>query len=152
MKNLITPLGNQSGLSLLEMLIASSIASITFIGLMSSSLFFKKKAIEMEVKYAARLHVFGIMEQIRSNLGVYQVMNTFDEGLIDTLLDVERLPMAWDSEKLVETKDCVNCPGRMGYLILPIEGMKGIYKVRFAVYHHSLSTETVNFEYFVSEK
>lgn len=85
-------------------------------------------------------HVNTLSDNIQSNIDVYQI--TYDPKEFNANADpvklAKYLPLAWDLKILTDVKNCLSCPGRMGYIIVPLDGYRGLYKLTIRVTHPKL--------------
>lgn len=128
---------NAYGFSLVELMIGVGILGVSIVVYIGSSdLFFKKnKSIQESVIISN--YVNGIYNNIQSNLDLYQV--SYNSKKFYEMTSPEELkknlPIAWDSTKFTDKANCPECPGRMGHILEPVNGYRGLYKLTIRVIH-----------------
>ncbi len=139
MKNFIKL--NQSGMSIVEVLFASFALMIVFLAAMSFAVDIKKRTINISSKRSYVSEYEKIANLIISDPKLFKVSFDPSETTRCNLLDVAKLPIAWDQKDVYELEDCPNCPGRIGYVIQPydIPTLRGVYKVTFRLTHTTLT-------------
>jgi hypothetical protein len=78
------------------------------------------------------------LQNVIENISMFQKNFDTSKAWSDTLLDPKALPLAWDQNLLTEAVNCPNCPGRMGFVIQPLEDVPGINKITIRVTHQTL--------------
>ena len=132
---------NNNGFSFIEILVALSIlgAFIFYFTGGNSDLLKRNKNLE-ELMIMER-HVNSLYENIQSNIDIYQITynpKDFNNNADPTKIK-KYLPIAWDMNNLTTVSDCSECPGRMGFVIVPLEGYRGLYKLTIRVTHPNIS-------------
>jgi prepilin-type N-terminal cleavage/methylation domain-containing protein len=125
------------GFSFVEVTVAAAILSMAIVAFMGSTNFFNKRTKDSQESILISNYVGGIYNSIQSNLDLYQV--TYDsKDFYDTTSPEklqEKLPLGWDSTQISKKETCSGCVGRMGYIIEPISGYRGLYKLTVRVTH-----------------
>ena len=128
---------NQKGFSLVEVLVASGVMGALIYVFGSGSAFLSSKNKNLEELMLMERHVNSLYENIQSNIDVYQI--TYDPTNFNNNADPTKiakyLPIAWDMKKLTTVSSCKSCPGRMGFIIVPLQGYRGLYKLTIRVTH-----------------
>lgn len=128
---------NQKGFTLVEVLIAGGILAAVVYWFAGGTTFLSKRNKQLEELMIMERHVNALYENIQSNIDVYQV--TYDPREFNDNADPSKLkdylPMAWDMKILTDVKNCKECPGRMGYVIVPLDGYRGLYKLTIRATH-----------------
>lgn len=128
---------NNRGFSFVEVSVGAAILGIALVAFIGSSNFFNKRTKDSQESILISNYVSGIYNSIQSNLDLYQV--TYDsKEFYDTTSPEklqEKLPLGWDSTQISKKETCNGCPGRMGYIIEPISGYRGLYKLTVRVTH-----------------
>lgn len=125
---------NQRGSMLIQSLVALAIlllATFVFVGGMAAIQDQTKKT---RILGSSHREVTEIIENIRVAAEHYQV-DFADGGNYDAALNLKELPMAWDVGIQTTAKRCPVCPGRYGYVILPMPGYLGLYLVTVRLTH-----------------
>jgi prepilin-type N-terminal cleavage/methylation domain-containing protein len=126
-----------SGFTLVEILVGVSILGGAILAFVGSSNFLSKKNKDTQESIVISNYVNGLYNSIQSNLDLYQV--TYDSkefyGTTSPKDLQDKLPIAWNSTMMVDKADCPLCPGRLGYIIEPVNGYRGLFKLTIRVTH-----------------
>lgn len=146
---------NNKGFTLLEILIALVIGSITAACIASYITFLSRLHNQMKLRRASGDAIHAMAESIRFNLSLFQV--SFDNSLSKEkeMLDPANLPLAVSKNTLVQRTECtkVPCQAYVGYIIIPSEIIRNVYEVKFlAVSTDKEATWKTNFSYFITVK
>jgi prepilin-type N-terminal cleavage/methylation domain-containing protein len=125
------------GFSLVELMVSVAIFGtvvVIYIGITKNFYQSNKGILETTV---VNNYVNGIYNNIQSNIELYQV--SYDSSKFRNMTSAlslqQNLPIAWDATKLEDVTSCPLCPGRMGYIIEPVIGYRGLYKLTIRVTH-----------------
>lgn len=128
---------NQKGFTFPEVMIAIGILGALVYNFSGGSSFLSKKNKQLEELMAMERHVNSLYENIQSNIDSYQI--TYNPREFYSNSDPrklnEYLPLAWDMKVLADVKGCGRCPGRMGFIIAPLDGYRGLYKLTIRATH-----------------
>jgi prepilin-type N-terminal cleavage/methylation domain-containing protein len=122
----------QAGFTLVEVLVASGIASIFMFILISMILDFRRLADGVRSQLVIRDYLTSSLNNIRANPGAHQMYFSSNTAEVRDFLNDE-IAIAFDSKKFTSVSACPNCPGRAGFVIHPLELhlYRGVYHVRF---------------------
>ena len=65
---------------------------------------------------------------------------------------LENLPLAWNNKLVVPVEKCPSCPGRMGYVAHPVNGIRGMFRVVVRITHTELIKGHKDYEFIVSPR
>ncbi len=132
---------NNSGMSIIEVLLASAAVLIVFLAAMSFALDIKKKSTLISSKRSYSKEYEKIANLIISDPKLFKISFDPSEKTKCILLDQAKLPIAWDHKNIYELQDCPGCPGRVGFVIQPydVPTFRGVYKVTFRMSHTTLT-------------
>lgn len=132
----------QAGMSLIELAVSLGILSIVMYQFISGSNFLTTFYSSTQNTLAMEDVALTVYENIRGNINLYQVdfdstkfLNTTSYADLQT-----KLPFAWNSKKIIESSTCATaCPaGRLGYIIYPISGYRGLLRLTIRITHPEL--------------
>lgn len=130
-------MNNQKGFTLIEVSVAAGILGVVLYLFTNGSSFLTQRNKQLEELMIMERHVTALYENIQSNIDVYQI--TYDPKKFNDNADPRKLakylPMAWDMKVLTSVNNCKDCPGRMGYIIVPLDGYRGLYKLTIRATH-----------------
>lgn len=76
-------------------------------------------------------------DRINSNINLYKI--TYDPtNFLDAVTPTEienNLPLAWNANLMTDKDKCTNCKGRMGYVIVPVDDYRGLYRLTIRFTH-----------------
>lgn len=128
---------NQKGFTLVEVMVAGAVLGAIIYWFSGGTTFLSNKNKQLEELMIMERHVNALYENIQSNIDVYQI--TYDPKGFNNNTDPTNLnkylPLAWDLKILTDVKNCELCPGRMGYVIVPLDGYRGLYKLTIRATH-----------------
>lgn len=148
MKNILQVFGNNRGQTLVESLVGFALIGIVgmvFVGGLISLRNTTKSTIVMS---SADKQINDIAENIKSGVENYQINFNYNASIGD-VLEVSKLPMAWDSNRVAFRSECPECPGTFGYTIQPFEAFRGLYKVTLRMTHTSWTAKGEPFRDYV---
>lgn len=128
-------LKSKRGLTLVELLVAAAVLAIGLAAASSGLVSFLN--LNNATKGAEKKSTIttGLIENIRSNISRYQVnfnhSGSVDNGALVTerVLAVDKLGFVWSNSYYGDPAGCPSCTGRYDYVIQPMDGMPGLYKV-----------------------
>ena len=128
---------NEKGFTLVEVMVAAGVLAVVVYIFSGGTSFLAIRNKQLEELMIMERHVNALYENIQSNIDVYQV--TYDPQEFNENADPSKLnkylPLAWDMKILTSVDNCENCPGRMGYVIVPLDGYRGLYKLIIRATH-----------------
>lgn len=128
---------NCRGVSLAELMVASGVLATVVYIFMGSSSFLNEVGKESMTKINVERVAHDLYESMQQNIAQYQVSYESDSFFTvvtkNELLKI--LPLAWNERVLTDVENCQSCKGRMGYVVTPLVGYKGLYKLTVRVTH-----------------
>lgn len=136
----------KSGMTLIELMVSMGILSVVMYQFISGSSFIQGFYHTTQNTLAMEDVALSVYENIRGNVNLYQIdfaPTNFTSTISYTDLQT-KLPYAWDSKKIIDQNTCPIdpttslkvCPlGRLGYMISPISGYRGLLKLTIRVTH-----------------
>ena len=128
---------NKNGFSFIEVIVASGVLAVVIYIFGSGSTFLSGRNKDLEELLIMERHVNSLYENIQSNIDIYQI--TYDPKSFNDNSDPRTLskylPLVWDMNVLTSIESCPDCPGRMGFIIVPLNGYRGLYKLTIRVTH-----------------
>lgn len=143
---------NKTGSTLIEILIGLGIITISGVSMVALHANTTKQLNKVSVKSQKNIEFSNIIETIRMNIDYMQIHYDSSSVYLFSQMTKENMPWAIDLDKIVPASDCENCPGRLGYMIQPFTGVRGLYKVKLKIYHKELADQTVDYDFIVSSK
>ncbi|MBT3234620.1 MAG: type II secretion system protein [Bdellovibrionales bacterium] len=132
-----------AGFTLLEIMITIGVVGVTLYGLLGGADFIEYHTSKTRNAMALERTVLQIVDSIRSGPHLYQITfnpNDFFNNITKEKLE-KMLPMAWDEYALYSSIDECHqvgrsgCSGRLGYILTPLTGYRGIYRLIVRVSH-----------------
>ncbi len=150
----------QKGTSLIEVIFATAALTIISYGVLTSLDHFSNQVVYSKSVQARDKQLAALVETLRANSGLYQISYdanaTTIAGLLDPLntssvLHPSNLPLAWNMNKIDTVIGCPSCPGRLGYVIYPMQGFPGLFKMVIRVKNEVLFKGHLDYEFIVSQ-
>lgn len=140
------------GFSLIEVILALGILGSTIYFFTVSSSFITKQTADIKRVMSYEKVAVSLYENIRRNIHIYQT--TYDPspflGITDKVTLLEKLPLAWNDNGYMDVKDCPQCKGRTGFVISPIPGYRGLYRLVIRFVHETLIDTFIEYNFFIS--
>ncbi|WP_413287894.1 type IV pilus modification PilV family protein [Bdellovibrio sp. HCB337] len=150
---------DKKGFTLLEVLIALLIGSITAACIASYISFLARLHNQMKLRRVAGDAIHAMAESIRFNLSLFQVSFDNSNTKEKELLDPAKLPLAIANNGIVQRSECaskttvIRCQAYVGYIIIPSMIVRNVYEVKFlAVSTDAEAKWKQNFSYFITVK
>lgn len=128
---------NQKGFSLFEVMVSVGVLGAVVYYFSGGTSFLSQKNKQLEELMIMDRYANILYENIQSNTDVYQI--TYDPKEFLDNSDPSKLktylPLAWDIKVLTDVNNCSHCPGRMGFIIVPLDGYRGLYKLTIRATH-----------------
>lgn len=139
-KRIIPLIKNSAGVTFIELMVGAGILGLAVVMYMGASNFFLKKNKETLEGVVLSNYVNAIYNSMQSNLDLYQITydsKSFHENTSPEFLR-KNLPMAWDFKTITKVSECEECPGRLGYIVEPVSGYRGLYKLTVRATHPNI--------------
>ena len=139
MKKLIR---NQKGVTLIEVVIGGALLATVLTLFINSGRMSSDLVENVELQTILGKNIQTYIESITSNIGYYQidfedVANFTEEEDSEKLSEL--LPLAWNKRVITEIELCDKCPGRLGFVVIPLSNeYRGLFKVIFKATHPEL--------------
>ncbi len=140
-KNLLSA----KGVTLMEAIVASAV--LVTMALALSSLFLQEQKGLKQLSGTSSKEsiiqnfIFDMIESIahqQINYRDSQEVNEEGKKFTDIRLDPKNLQFVWDEGRIARPQDCPACKGRLGFIIQPLTGFRGLYLVTLRVTHPTL--------------
>ncbi len=138
---------NQSGATLTEVMIASTLLAVLIFIAMTSfqnvSGFYKKTS----EKHALNMFALNLIDEIKGNFKLYIVNYESVDGGVNqsSALDYNNLPFRLGAQgKLLLKEECTRCEIAVGYIIQPITLVRGLFQVTLRVAKRDINTQGLN--------
>ena len=132
---------NQKGFSLLEVIIALGILGAASTYMMTSYHSSQQGIMGLSDKTILNTVIWDVVTGVDGNVGKYQTNFSSNEIFSQSSSASELnkiLPIAWDSSGTHSLEDCPKCKGRMGYIIKPLSGQRGLFELDIKVTHERI--------------
>lgn len=131
---------NNAGFSLVEVIVSVGLLALaSYYGLTHMGMF-QKNITHIEARSNSQVVVSSVIDQVAGNVAIMQSNFDTSEGA-DT---VEELPYAWDDNGLiVPESECEDCEGRVGVMLTPMKGYKGLFLLTIRVGHRNFDEDLV---------
>ncbi len=127
-----------AGFTIIETLISLGMMSVVFLGIQSATTYYFSQIKQQKENVMQGQITQAVFSQVMSDASQMQVNYGALNDSTDATLDPANLPMAWDKDLYLPAEQCVPCPGRLGFKIVPIEGMRGLYQATIRITHKTL--------------
>ncbi|MBI5139418.1 type II secretion system protein [Candidatus Nomurabacteria bacterium] len=146
-------LKNITGLTLVELIVASGIIGIVAAALLSASSMLTHQRSQFKEAAGKSRIIENLIENIQNEANQFQLnFEPKDTGSFDAL-EIDDLPLAFNANIFVPKDECLDCPGRMGYSIRPVSGNRGLYLATAYVVHRDLNNgKMFRYQFVVSGK
>ena len=130
-------INNQSGMTIVEVLLASVALFIVFFAAIEFAVAIKKRTNTVTSQRSYVNEYEKIANLVMADPKLFKISFDPTEKKKCELLEQSKLPIAWDQKNIYDVADCQNCPGRIGFVIQPydIPTLRGVYKVTFRLTH-----------------
>lgn len=112
-------MSSQSGLSIVEVLVAIGILAINMMAL--TTFWINTKTIIERAKTVGQRETLSttIVQDIKAQVEGYQIFFDNSPAVESEALQIENLSMRWNGLSTVDKELCLNCKGKLGFLIQP---------------------------------
>lgn len=128
---------NNQGMSLAEIMVGLGLFSVVIYQFLGGSIFLRKFSNETEESVAIENIVKSIYDNVSTNIALFKV-NYDPEEFFSSVSAGElekRLDYAWSRDVFVAKDKCAECPGRLGYVVVPVPQYRGLYRLVIRVTH-----------------
>lgn len=119
------------GMSLAEIMVGLGLFSIVAYQFLGGSNFLRNFSRDTAESVALENIVNSVYENVSTNISLYKVdynPEEFFRAISKSELE-KRLDFAWSKDSFVPKSQCVECPGRLGYILVPIPNYRGLYQL-----------------------
>ena len=148
-----------SGFSLIENLLAIAVVSVVSVGLMGGMIALQKMSTQTHLLTSREKQINDIADNIRVSLETYQINYANQISVTDgsnpdvkDLLDLAKLPLAWDNGVSMTAEECTTCAGRYGFVVQPYQSFPGLYLVTMRMTHKTWTEPYRDYVFVVSVK
>lgn len=132
-------INNQKGQTIIEALVGLGLISIVGFAFTSGMVALRNATKSSVTLSATERQISDIAENIKAGVENYQVNYNYDDPgslkNVNDVLDLKKLPMAWDANMVTTREQCADCAGTYGYLIQPLKEYRGLYQVTLRMTH-----------------
>ena len=95
----------------------------------------------------------ALLSTIRTNVDLFQINYDLTDAAKEQMLNVNTLPQAWATNiGITDVKNCPSCPGRLGYVVQPVTGIRGLLQVTVRVTNKELFEGFQDFTFMVAPR
>lgn len=137
-------INNQLGNSIVEVLVAISVALIALTACTGYVLQIKNKSQRLLSLRSQSTQTQKIVQLILSDPKLFKVNFDPSEAAKCAALGDLDLPLVWDNTNTYAAADCPGCKGRLGYVIqpFPLLSIRGVYLVTIRMSHPVLTAQS----------
>lgn len=141
----------QVGFTLVEILVSSVMITVVILAVTASLRMTNKFFNDVRNKRNRDRVIANTLQNIVQNIGLFQKNYGLTETKRLEMLDKKNLPIAWGQD-IVTTKElCPSCPGRMGFVIEPINNVGGLNQLTVRITHDVLIDGYQEYVYILSD-
>lgn len=145
--NIFKSAASNKGYTITEVMVGVALISLVMIGGLTAFDQLGKTALNNETKSTADDRISEIIENIRQQ-PTAQILQFAEPS---ELLNTNNLKMGWSNNEDKPIAECINCPGRYGYVITPAsDATSDLYLVSIWFTHTEWGPEVKKFEFLVS--
>jgi type II secretory pathway pseudopilin PulG len=142
---------NHRGYTFVEILVTSALIIVVIFSVTTSLRMSQNFLSQVRGKRNRDRVVGSTLQNVVENISLFQKNFNVSKDWSDTLLDPQVLPLAWDQNVLTTKAECPSCPGRMGFIIQPLEGSPGLNKLTVRITHQTLIQGFQDYVYVLSD-
>lgn len=118
-------------MTLAEMMVGLGLFSIVTYQFIGGSNFLRTFSNETAESVSLENIVNSIYENVSTNISLYKVDYDPEEFLKAVSANEleKKLDYAWSKDQFVPKAECPQCPGRLGYVLVPIANYRGLYQL-----------------------
>lgn len=143
-------LQQQSGMSLIEVLVAFSIFIVSATANLVLYQQYKSITQKAKIKAVGDQEISNLLNAIRMSVDFQQITYNPSTVHLNTVLNPRDLPLAWTGDNIVPAASCEACKNRFGYIVQPHPNIRGIYTVTIRLANSE--TEYKDYEFLASTK
>ena len=117
----------RGGFSIVEVLISMAVIAIFSFAMYGALSQLQMQKSRVDMKGSEMIQLNDIIESIRGSLDDYEITFDGSDETREKMLEVSKLPMAWDKGRTSTAEACPQCTGRYGFVIQPYSIYKGLY-------------------------
>lgn len=142
-----------TGYTYIEAIAAVGILSVISYGIYSGVVYLSSqthRVINISTKDKA---MSALLSTIRTNVDLFQINYDLTPAAMEQLLAVNNLPQAWSTNAgITDVKNCPTCPGRIGYVVQPVGGIRGLLQVTVRITNKELFDGHQDFTFMVAPR
>jgi hypothetical protein len=129
---------NNRGLTFVEILVTAALIVVVIIAITNSLSLSQNFLTRIRGKRNRDRVVASTLQNVVENVSLFQKNFDTTPNWTNKLLDPAVLPIAWDQNNISTATACPKCPGRMGFIIQPVDNVPGINRLTIRVTHQTL--------------
>lgn len=140
------------GMSLAEIMVGLGLFSVVTYQFLGGSNFLRQFSQETEESVAIENIVKSIYDNVSTNIGLFKVSYDPEEffSAVSAGELEKRLDYAWSRDVFVAKDKCTDCPGRLGYVVVPVPQYRGLYRLVIRVTHKEKIDGFRDYTYLIS--
>lgn len=141
-----------AGMSLAEIMVGVGLFAIVAYQFIGGSNFLRDFSKDTEESVAIENIVKSIYDNVSTNISLFKVSydpDDFFAAISPSELD-KKLDYAWSKDVFVAKEQCRECPGRLGYVIVPVTQYRGLYRLVIRVTHKEKINGFRDYTYLIS--
>jgi prepilin-type N-terminal cleavage/methylation domain-containing protein len=142
---------DQKGFTLIELLVTAALMLVVTMSITNSLRLANKFLNDTRSKRNRDRVISSTLQNIVENVGVYQKNFGLSAGAKTAMLDPSKLPIAWGQDVITTTTACPSCPGRMGFIIEPLDNIGGLNRLTIRITHQQLIQGAQDYVFILSD-
>lgn len=143
---------NERGMTFIEILVTTGLILVVIMAV-TTSLRMSESFLNRIRNTRNRDRVVGsTLKNVVENIALFQKNFDTSDNWAQTMLNPKKLPIAWDDNTVTDAISCPACPGRMGFIIQPVDGMPGLNRLTIRVTHTTLIQGYQDYVYILSDE
>lgn len=142
------------GMSLIELMMGLGILGFVMLQIVRETTFMLKYEKRLENSIKMEKIAMDLFTSIGSNVYLYKVSYGLSGMSPDDIFgnDDSRLPLAWNSKNILPVELCNDCFGRLGHVITPLVGYRGLYKLIVRVTYPQMVEGSKDYTFLIKDK